>query len=79
MRVNRSNWGLASWGLPEYSGVAESMRSILEELGGPLSIAEMARRLNKSFGVVESTTLAYCSAPMFLVEGESLRLRDLGR
>ena len=78
VRVNRSHWGLASWGLPEYSGVAESMRSILEELGGPLSIAEMARLLKKSFGVVESTTLAYCSAPMFLVEGESLRLRGLG-
>ena len=75
MKVNQSHWGLVSWGLPEYSGVAESMRSILEELGGPLSTADMARRMRETFNVVESTTLAYTCAPMFHVEGEDLRLR----
>ena len=75
VKTSQSNWGLASWGLPEYSGVADTMRSLLQELGGSLYIAELARRLNKSFRVVESTTLAYCSAPMFIVEGETVRLR----
>ena len=31
--------------------------------------------MNQLFGVPENSTLAYCSAPMFVVEGESLRLR----
>ena len=75
VRVSRTHWGLASWGRSEYSGVAESMRKLLEESGKPMSIDEMVRSMYQAFGVEESTTLTYCSAPLFIVEGQRLRLR----
>ncbi len=76
LRVSRTQWGLASWGLPEYSGVADAMRSMLQESGEVISVEDVVRRMGRTFGVAESTTLAYCNAPMFVVEGEFLRLRD---
>lgn len=75
VRVSKTHWGLASWGEIEYSGVAESMRSLLEDFGQPMSVDEMTHRMHRTFGVAESTTLAYCNAPMFVVEGKLLRLR----
>ena len=75
VRVSRTHWGLASWGEVEYSGVAESMRSLLEDSGQPMSVDEMTHRMHRAFSVAETTTLAYCSAPMFVVEGQLLRLR----
>ena len=75
VRVSRTRWGLASWELPEYSGVAESMRNLLEQLGGSIGIDEMVRRMNERFGAAEATILAYCNAPMFVVDGKFLQLR----
>ena len=75
MRVSKTHWALTSWGFPEYSGVAESMRNLLEECGGAIAVHEMVRQMELIFGVAKSTTLMYCIAPMFVVEGELLRLR----
>ena len=75
VKVSRTRWALAPWGLTEYSGVAESMRNLLEELGGPVALDEVVGRMHRTFGVAENSVLAYCSAPMFVVEGRSLRLR----
>ena len=75
MRVSKTHWALTSWGFPEYSGVAESMRNLLEECGGAIAVHEMVRQMELIFGVEKSTTLIYCIAPMFVVEGELLRLR----
>ncbi len=75
VRVSPTHWGLASWNLPEYSGIAESMRDLIEEQGGSMVIDMLAYRMNQRFGVEENSTIAYCGAPMFVVEGESLRLR----
>ena len=75
VRVSRTRWGLASWELPEYSGVAESMRNLLAEFGGPVPVDQIAGHMHRRFGVAESTVLAYCNAPMFVVEERSLRLR----
>ena len=38
VRVSRTHWALASWGLTEYSGIAESMRDLIEESGGSIDI-----------------------------------------
>ena len=76
LRVSRTHWGLASWGLPEYSGVADSMRGLLQESDEAISVEDMVRLMRRTFDVAENTTLAYCNAPMFVVEGEFLRLRD---
>ena len=75
VKVSRSNWALASWDLAEYSGIAESMRKILEEFGGSIPIDTMVHRVHQLFGVAENSILTYCGAPMFVVEGETLRLR----
>ena len=75
VRVNQTHWALTSWDLPEYTGVAYSMRSLLEETGESVTIDGMIQRMSQTFGVSENTTRAYCFSPMFVVDGESLRLR----
>ena len=74
-RVSRTEWGLASWGLPEYAGIAESIRNLIEEFGGAINIDVLVHRMSRMFGVAENSTLAYCSAPMFVIDGALLRLR----
>ena len=75
-RASRTEWGLASWGLPEYVGIAESIRNLIEEFGGTIDIDTLVHRMSQMFGVAENSTLAYCSAPMFVTEGKLLRLRN---
>ena len=75
VRVSRTHWALASWGLTEYSGIAESVRKLIEESGGSIDVDIVVHRMYKMFGVAENSTLAYCGAPMFVVDGKSLRLR----
>ena len=75
VRVNQAHWALTSWDLPEYTGVAYSIRSLLEEAGGLVSVDEMIQWMYETFGVSETTTRAYSYSPMFVVDGASLRLR----
>ena len=75
VRVNQTHWALMSWDLPEYTGVAYSIRSLLEEAGGLVSVDEMIDWMYETFGVPESTTRAYSYSPMFVVDGALLRLR----
>ena len=35
----------------------------------------VVHQMREKFGVAENSTLAYCGAPMFVVDGRSLRLR----
>ena len=75
VRVNQTHWALTSWDLPEYTGVAYSIRSLLEEAGGLVSVDVVIQLMYETFGVSETTTRAYCYSPMFVVVGASLRLR----
>ena len=75
VRVSRTHWALPSWGLTEYSGIAESVRKLIEESGGSIDVDMVVHRMRKMFGVAENSTLAYCGAPVFVVDGKSLRLR----
>ena len=75
VRVNQTHWALTSWDLPEYTGVAYSIRSLLEEAGGLVSVDEMIEWMYETFGVPESTTRAYYYSPMFVVDSALLRLR----
>ena len=75
VRVSLTHWALASWGLTEYSGIAESVRKLIEESGGSIDVDMVVHQMRKMFGVAENSTLAYCGAPMFVVDGRSLRLR----
>ena len=75
IKATPNEWGLASWGLPEYTGTAHSIRQLLEEEGGHCTIDQMILKMNQTFNVSESTTRVYCYAPMFVCDGQRIRLR----
>ena len=75
VRVSRTHWALASWDLTEYSGIAESMRDLIEEQGGSMAVDTIVHSMHQMFGVAETSALVYCGAPMFVVEGKFLRVR----
>lgn len=75
IRVSRTHWGLSSWELPEYAGTAYSIRSFIEEAGGSMLIGEVVQLMHQTFEVAEGTTKTYFQSPMFVTEGDSIRLR----
>ena len=75
VRVNRTEWALAAWGLPEYSSIAMSIRNLVSESGGSVHIEEVITRIQNTFGSAESSIRAYCSAPMFIVDSGWVSLR----
>ena len=75
VRVNRTEWALTAWGLPEYSSIAMSIRNLVSESGGPIHIEEVITRIQNTFGAAESSIRAYCYAPMFVVENGWVSLR----
>ena len=75
VRVSRTEWALASWGLSEYSGIAMSIRQFLKSQGQPISIEDVVTRLCKDSGMKESSIRAYCQAPMFILEDGAVRPR----
>ena len=76
VRVNRSEWALTSWGLPEYSSIAMSIRDLVSNSSTPVHIDEIISRMQNDFGSAEGSVRAYCYAPMFVVEGGWVSLRD---
>ena len=74
VRANYKEWALTEWGFLEYKGIAESIRSLLADRG-PVPVSEVVRHMRDTFGTVEASCRAYCYAPAFVVEGESVRLR----
>ena len=75
VKVSRTEWALASWGLSEYSGIAMSIRQVLVHEGKPIPIENIVTRLQKDSGLKESSVRAYCQAPMFVSEDGTIRLR----
>ena len=69
VRVNRTEWALADWGLPVYSSIAMSIRDLVSHSNSPVPIDEIITRIQSDFGAAESSIRAYCYAPMFVVEG----------
>ena len=55
VRVNRTEWALAAWGLPEYSSIAMSIRNLVSKSGGPVHIGEVITRIQHTFGAAESS------------------------
>ena len=77
VRVSRTEWALASWGLPEYSSIAMSIRDFVSDSRGSVHIEEIITHMrNNNFGVSEGSIKSYCYAPMFVVEGGWVSLRD---
>ena len=75
VRISRSEWALASWGLSKYSSIAMSIRNFLKSQEDPTSVEDVVTRLTKDLGLKESSIRAYCQAPMFILENGAIRLR----
>ncbi|WP_420444518.1 sigma factor-like helix-turn-helix DNA-binding protein [Candidatus Poriferisodalis sp.] len=75
VRANRTEWALASWGLPEYSGIASTIGQILERSDSPMLVDELIDRLSRDFGIAEGSARSYCDAAMFVLEDGWIRLR----
>ena len=75
VRVGLSKWGLSSWGLPEYEGIATTISEELSARGPSLSVSELATRLSAAWGVSESSVVAICNAPRFVVDQGVVRHR----
>ena len=76
VRANRTEWALASWGLPEYSGIASTIGQILEGSDQPMLVDELIDRLSRDFGIAEGSARSYCDAAMFVLEDGWIRLRS---
>ncbi len=75
VRVNRTHWALRAWGMEEYTGITDEIAQRIEGAGGEIEVAAVVREVVSQFGVKESSVLVYTAAPMFVVEGDRIRLR----
>ena len=77
VRINRTEWALASWNLPVYENIAASIRKMLEAAGQPMRMEDIAQRLRQDFGTPKNSALTYCQqAGMFVQEQGWVRLRQ---
>ena len=75
VKISRTEWALASWGLSEYSSIALSIRHFLTSQKQPPTVEEVVNRLSKDLGLKENSIRAFCQAPMFILKGGAIRLR----
>ena len=75
VRSNRTEWAMASWGLPEYSSISSMVGKIIERSEYPVHIEEIVDKICVDFDVAESSVRAYCRAAMFVVDDGWIRLR----
>ena len=75
IRANPTDWALASWGLPEYKGIASTIGYMLKQHGQPMSVDDVIERLYRDFEIEENSVRLFCGAAMFVVEDGWIRLR----
>lgn len=73
-RVTRTAIGLRAWGGEEYTTLVDLMSTALEE-HGPTTISALIEDLVRRFRVNPTSVLAYSTAPLFVVENGTIRLR----
>lgn len=78
VRTGKDSYGLREWGLQEYSGVSNAIARAIESNGGSASIQDLVETLPEQFGVAPMTVKVYIDAPMFITDGDSVRLRQEG-
>lgn len=75
VRVDKYRFALREWGMEEYSGIAEEIAQRIRAHGGEAPLDEVVHELVETFGVAEASVRAYAEAPMFVRDGNSVRLR----
>lgn len=71
-----SNFGLAEWGLEEYSGIAQEMVERVERAGGSADLEDVVSELVEQFGVSASSVRMYAGSPAFVVNNGRVLLRS---
>src|SRR5690606_13919776 len=66
-RVNKEEFALRSWGMPEYTTVVEHMLEVIDAAHGSVWLEDLAQRLQDDFDIKKGTTMAYAAAPVFVV------------
>jgi hypothetical protein len=75
MRVDMNRVGLRSWGLDEYSSIAEAMDEELDRRGGTADVNDLVAAVVDRFNLREASVRSYLTAPMFVLEGDTIRRR----
>lgn len=76
VRIDKAGtFALASWGVEEYSGVANEIIERIERANGPVRVDDLVREFVSEFGVSENSVRMYSSAPAFVTQNGLVRLR----
>jgi hypothetical protein len=76
VRTNRDEFGLAEWGLEEYSGIRDMIQRALDESGGEILLEVLVEQLTQRFSVAEASVRAYAQGHPFMVRNGLVRVRD---
>jgi hypothetical protein len=76
VRTNRDEFGLAEWGLEEYSGIRDMIQRALDESGGEILLEALVEQLVERFSVAEASVRAYAQGHPFMVRNGLVRVRD---
>ncbi len=64
-------------GYDEYTSITDEIAQELELCGGQASYSHLVEKLSRTYGVKESSVVAYLNTPMFIKDGNSIvRIRD---
>ena len=78
VRVSKTEYGLRIWGHEEYSGISEEIVERIKRGGGEAKLESVVSELVTTFDVAENSVRIYCSAPMFVIENGTIRIRSAG-
>src|SRR5690606_15439723 len=75
VRVSKDEYALRDWGMEEYNGIADAMAKFITANGGFATTDQLVNEIPEAFGVSPTSVRMYVYAPMFVVEGDTVRLR----
>lgn len=75
VRVNKTELALATWGMDEYTSIAEEIRKCILAAGGEATVDNIATSIADRFGIRRTSVELYARAPMFEFQGGRVRIR----
>lgn len=75
-RTTRASWGLARWGLREYSGIFDEIGACIDAAGGATSTAHVVAQVTAiAPDVTEKSVRAFMGTPGYIIENGFIRRR----
>lgn len=75
VRASKDAYALRAWGVEEYAGIADAIARAIEARGGSARVPDLMREISGAFNVNPGSVRAYADAPMFVLEGDTVRMR----